>query len=228
MTWQLQPDAVFAASPLMPVMVVDRPEQAVPLARALLAGGIDVFEVTLRTDAALAAITAIAEALPEALVGAGTVLTPEQYDAAVAAGARFVISPGCTPRLLQHAARGSAPLIPGVSTPSEIMQALELGYSRLKFFPAEANGGAAALKAMSAPLPQIRFCPTGGINPDNLTGYARLSCVATVGGSWMLPADAIAAGDWERVTRLSREAVTLLGELHRQAAGTTIRRRRDL
>jgi len=207
MSWTISPAAVFAASPVVPVMVINKVEHAVPMARALLEGGINVFEVTLRTEAALAAISAISQALPDALGGAGTVLGPHQYDAAVAAGSQFVISPGFTPALLRHARQGSAPLIPGVSTPSEIMQALELGYTHLKFFPAEANGGAAALKAIAAPLPQVSFCPTGGIGPHNLEQYLALKCVATVGGSWMLPADALAAEDWSGVTRLSREAV---------------------
>jgi len=207
MSWTISPATVFAASPVVPVMVINKVEQAVPMARALLEGGIGVFEVTLRTEAALAAISAIHEALPDALVGAGTVLSPAQYDAAVAAGAQFVISPGFTPNLLRHAKQGPAPLIPGVSTPSEIMQALELGYTQLKFFPAEANGGAAALKAIAAPLPQVSFCPTGGIGPHNLEQYLALNCVATVGGSWMLPADKLAADDWTGVTVLSTEAV---------------------
>lgn len=213
MSWTLSPATVFAASPVVPVMVIDDLTQAVPMARALLAGGIGVFEVTLRTPAALDAITAIREAMPDALVGAGTVLNPAQYDAAVTAGAQFVISPGFTPALLAHALSGPAPLIPGVSTPSEIMQALELGYTHLKFFPAEANGGAPALKAISAPLPLVRFCPTGGIGPKNLADYLALKCVATVGGSWMLPADKLAAGDWTAVTELSRLAVEQIRQL---------------
>ena len=133
-----------------------------------------------------------------------------QFDAAVAAGARFVISPGMTPALLAHAAKSTAPLIPGVATPSEVMQALEAGYDHLKFFPAEANGGTKALSAIAAPLPQVRFCPTGGIGPKNVADYLALKCVATVGGSWMLPADAVKSGNWEEVTRLSREAVEMV------------------
>ncbi|PSU52702.1 keto-deoxy-phosphogluconate aldolase, partial [Photobacterium aphoticum] len=158
MNWSLEPDAVFAASPVVPVMVVEHLDDAIPMAEALLAGGIRVFEITLRTDCALQAITAITEAMPNALVGAGTVLNTAQYDTAVAAGAKFVISPGMTPTLLTHAKHGPVPLIPGVCTPSEIMLALEHGYTHLKFFPAEANGGAAALAAIAAPLPHVRFC----------------------------------------------------------------------
>lgn len=208
--WNVSPAEVFAASPLVPVMVITDLEQAVPMAEALLAGGISVFEITLRTPVALAAIERIARAMPEAMVGAGTVINAAQYDAAVAAGARFVISPGMTPALLAHAARGSTPLIPGVATPSEVMQALEAGYDHLKFFPAEANGGTKALAAIAAPLPQVRFCPTGGIGPKNVADYLALKSVATVGGSWMLPADTVKAGNWDEVTRLSREAVALV------------------
>ncbi|MCG6200779.1 bifunctional 4-hydroxy-2-oxoglutarate aldolase/2-dehydro-3-deoxy-phosphogluconate aldolase [Psychromonas antarctica] len=209
MNWTISPAQVFAVSPVVPVMVINNIADAVPMAKALAAGGINVFEVTLRTDAALDAIRAIAEAMPQAMIGAGTIINPQQYDAAVAAGAKFVISPGYSRTLLEHAAKGSAPLIPGVSTPSEIITALELGYDHLKFFPAEANGGAAALKAIAGPLPQVRFCPTGGINPKNAASYTALSCVATVGGSWMIPNDAIASGDWDTITALSKAAVAL-------------------
>ncbi len=172
-----------------------------------------VFEVTLRTEAALEAIRAIAAAMPEAMVGAGTVINTRQYDAAVAAGGKFVISPGYSKTLLEHAAKGSVPLIPGVATPSEIITALELGYNHLKFFPAEANGGAAALKAIAGPLPQVRFCPTGGVGPDNVADYMKLNCVATVGGSWMIHNDVIAEGNWGKVTELAKQAVSLIANL---------------
>ncbi len=213
MSWQIEPAVVFAASPVVPVMVIKRVEDAVPMAKALADGGITVFEITLRTPAALDAIRAIAQALPETLVGAGTVLTPEQYDAAVEAGAKFIISPGYTCTLMEHAKKGSAPLIPGVATPSEIMTALELGYDHLKFFPAEANGGAAALKAIAAPLAQVKFCPTGGVSPKNVADYVALGCVTTVGGTWMLPADAIDSGDWATITALTQKAVELVNSL---------------
>ncbi|MFT5880566.1 MAG: 2-dehydro-3-deoxyphosphogluconate aldolase/(4S)-4-hydroxy-2-oxoglutarate aldolase [Moritella sp.] len=209
MNWTISPAEVFAASPIVPVMVINNIADAVPMAQALAAGGITVFEVTLRTDVALDAIRAIAQAMPQAMIGAGTIVNPQQYDAAVKAGAKFVISPGYSRTLLEHAAKGTAPLIPGVSTPSEIVTALELGYDHLKFFPAEANGGAAALKAIAGPLPQVRFCPTGGISPKNAADYMALPCVATVGGSWMIPNQAVEAGDWETVTALSKAAVTL-------------------
>ena len=213
MNWTLSPATVFAASPVVPVMVIDDLAHAVPMAKALAAGGITVFEITLRTPVALDAIRAIREAMPDALVGAGTILNPQQYDDAVAAGAQFIISPGFTDKLLAHAAANAVPLIPGVSTPSEVMTALDLGYTHLKFFPAEANGGAPALQAISAPLAQVKFCPTGGIGPKNVAAYLALKSVATVGGSWMIPADKVKAGDWAGITALSAEAVALINGL---------------
>ncbi|MFQ3175609.1 MAG: 2-dehydro-3-deoxyphosphogluconate aldolase/(4S)-4-hydroxy-2-oxoglutarate aldolase [Psychromonas sp.] len=213
MNWTLSPAEVFAYSPVVPVMVINHLEDALPMAKALAAGGINVFEVTLRTKVALEAIKAIATAMPKAMIGAGTIINAQQYDAAVAAGAKFIISPGYSQLLLEHAKTGSAPLIPGVSTPSEIISALESGYDHLKFFPAEANGGAAALKAIAGPLPQVSFCPTGGISPANVADYMALNCVATVGGSWMLPNDAIESGDWAKVTELARQAVSLMANL---------------
>ncbi|HIF9528525.1 TPA: bifunctional 4-hydroxy-2-oxoglutarate aldolase/2-dehydro-3-deoxy-phosphogluconate aldolase [Photobacterium damselae] len=208
--WTIAPQDVFAISPIIPVMVIERLEDAIPMAKALMEGGISIFEITLRTPVALEAMTLIANELPQALVGAGTVLTCAQYDAAVQAGAKFAISPGMSPSLLLHAQQGTVPLIPGVATPSEIMQALELGYDHLKFFPAEAYGGAQTLKAISAPLPQVTFCPTGGINTANVIEYKMVKSVATIGGSWMLPKDLIAQGQWEEITKLAKEAVTLL------------------
>lgn len=207
MNWTISPQTVFAASPIVPVMVIKRIEDAVPLAKALLNGGISVFEITLRTDVALDAIREISAAFPDAMTGAGTALTPNQYDAAVEAGAKFVISPGASHRLLEYAAKQSVPLIPGVSTATEIMNAMDLGYDHLKFFPAEASGGAQALKAISAPLPQVSFCPTGGINVNNLNDYRALNCVKTVGGTWMIPDDAIESKDWERIEDLTKTAL---------------------
>lgn len=209
MQWVLSPKDIFNASPVVPVMVIKDINDAVPMAKALLAGGIRVFEITLRTDVALEAIKVISEAVPEAIVGAGTVINVEQYDAVVAAGAKFAISPGATEKLLEHGAKGDIALIPGTATPSDMMKALELGYDHLKFFPAEINGGAAALKAISAPLPQLRFCPTGGVSAKNVEDYLAVDCVATVGGSWMLPNDVIAAKDWAKITELSKQAVEL-------------------
>lgn len=215
MSWILQPSTVFAASPLVPVMVIKKLEDAIPMAQALLAGGINVFEITLRSAVALEAIKLISEAMPQALVGAGTVISSQQYDDALEAGASFVISPGATISLLKHAAEGDAPLIPGTVTPSEMMAALELGYDHLKFFPAEANGGALALKAISAPLPQLRFCPTGGISQKNVAEYLALDCVATVGGSWIVPNEAVAAGNWQEVTRLTQDALAFIDSVRK-------------
>lgn len=215
MSWILQPSTVFAASPLVPVMVIKKLEDAIPMAQALLAGGINVFEITLRSAVALEAIKLISEAMPQTLVGAGTVISSQQYDDALEAGASFVISPGATISLLKHAAEGDAPLIPGTVTPSEMMAALELGYDHLKFFPAEANGGALALKAISAPLPQLRFCPTGGISQKNVAEYLALDCVATVGGSWIVPNEAVAAGNWQEVTRLTQDALAFIDSVRK-------------
>lgn len=213
MHWTISPAEVLATSPVIPVVVIRRLADAVPLAKALAAGGITIFEVTLRSDVALAAISAIAEAMPDTMIGAGTVINAEQYDAAVAAGAKFVISPGYSRHLLKHGQAAKVPLIPGVCTPSEIITALELGYDHLKFFPAEANGGAAALQAIAAPLPQVRFCPTGGINLNNVASYINLPCVASVGGSWMIPDELIIAGDWQQISKLAKAAVSLIEKL---------------
>ncbi|OBW94111.1 bifunctional 4-hydroxy-2-oxoglutarate aldolase/2-dehydro-3-deoxy-phosphogluconate aldolase [Gallibacterium salpingitidis] len=213
MKWKLQPAEVFSASPVVPVMVIKKLEDALPMAKALQAGGINVFEITLRSSVALDAIKLLSKEVPDALVGAGTVLSAEQFDQAVAAGAKFVISPGATPALLKHAAASDVALIPGTATPSEMMQALELGYDHLKFFPAEINGGAAALKAISAALPQLSFCPTGGVSPKNVASYLAVKCVKTIGGSWMIPSDAVEAGDWAKVEQLTAEAVALVKSL---------------
>ena len=182
---------------------------AVPLATALYRGGLKVLEVTLRTEYGLQAIADIGQALPDAVVGAGTVITPDDVKTARQAGARFLVSPGCTPRLLASAQAEDIALLPGVNTPSEAMLLLEQGLRHLKFFPAEAAGGVAMLKSIAGPLPQLRFCPTGGINTQNAASYLDLPNVACVGGTWMLDKRAIAAGDWDTVERLSREAAGL-------------------
>ncbi|MFH0267304.1 MULTISPECIES: bifunctional 4-hydroxy-2-oxoglutarate aldolase/2-dehydro-3-deoxy-phosphogluconate aldolase [Vibrio] len=209
MNWTISPSNVFQSSPIVPVMVIDDLDDALPMAKALADGGISIFEITLRTPVALEAINLISTAMPDALVGAGTVLNSEQYDAAVNAGAQFIISPGYSESLLKHAKQNKVALIPGVATPSEVMTALEHGYDHLKFFPAEANGGAPALKAICAPLSQVKFCPTGGINPKNVRDYRAISNVMTVGGSWMLPADKIKAKDWQGITELVKEALAI-------------------
>lgn len=203
--------SVLDLAPVVPVVVLDDAADAVPLARALVAGGLPAIEVTLRTPAALDAIRAIAEGVPEAVVGAGTVITPDQVRDAVAAGARFLVSPGWTDGLLEAMRASGVPFLPGVSTTSEVVALLERGVREMKFFPAEAAGGTAYLKSLAGPLPQARFCPTGGIGPESAPAYLALPNVGCVGGSWMLPKDAVGAGDWERVEALARAAAALAG-----------------
>ncbi|SDK40967.1 2-keto-3-deoxy-phosphogluconate aldolase [Ferrimonas sediminum] len=205
--WSIQPDEVFATSPVIPVMVIEQLDQAVPLARALVAGGIRILEVTLRTECALEAIKLIREEVPEALVGAGTVLNPLQLQSVVDAGAQFAISPGVTSALLEAGAEGSIPLIPGVASVSDAMKAMDYGYHFLKFFPAEASGGVKAIKSMGSPLSKLTFCPTGGIGLANCKDYLALSNVACVGGSWIAPSDAVRDGDWQRISDLSSQAL---------------------
>lgn len=210
--WQLAPADLFKLSPVVPVMVIERLEDAVPMAEALLAAGVPILEVTLRTPVALAAIERLREKLPRAVVGAGTVTTPEELKAVKAAGAQFAISPGITSNLLRAGAHGDVPLIPGVATISELMTAKELGYSHLKFFPAEAAGGCAMLKSIAGPFPDIVFCPTGGIHQGNYRDYLALANVRCVGGSWILPKPAIDAQNW---TAVEEAAATALAELKR-------------
>ncbi|MDI6515952.1 bifunctional 4-hydroxy-2-oxoglutarate aldolase/2-dehydro-3-deoxy-phosphogluconate aldolase [Streptomyces coelicoflavus] len=201
--------SVLDLAPVVPVVVVDDLADAVPLARALVAGGLPAIEVTLRTPVALDAIRAIAGEVPDAVVGAGTVVTAEQVGEVVAAGARFLVSPGWTDKLLEAMRGSGVPFLPGVSTTSEVVALLERGVREMKFFPAEAAGGTAYLKALAAPLPQARFCPTGGITPASAPEYLALPNVGCVGGSWMLPKDAIDGRDWGRVEALAREAAGL-------------------
>ncbi|WP_031476445.1 bifunctional 4-hydroxy-2-oxoglutarate aldolase/2-dehydro-3-deoxy-phosphogluconate aldolase [Streptomyces bicolor] len=203
--------SVLDLAPVVPVVVIEDASDAVPLARALVAGGLPAIEVTLRTPAALDAVRAIAGEVPEAVVGAGTVVTPEQVTASVAAGARFLVSPGWTDVLLEAMRASGVPFLPGVSTVSEVVALLERGVREMKFFPAQAAGGTAYLKSIAGPLPQARFCPTGGIGPANAAEYLSLPNVGCVGGTWMLPADAVAGRDWGRVERLAREAAGLRG-----------------
>ncbi|CAM5317072.1 2-dehydro-3-deoxy-phosphogluconate aldolase OS=Streptomyces tendae OX=1932 GN=eda PE=3 SV=1 [Streptomyces tendae] len=201
--------SVLDLAPVVPVVVVDDLADAVPLARALVAGGLPAIEVTLRTPVALDAIRAIAGEVPGAVVGAGTVITSEQVAEVVTAGARFLVSPGWTDALVEAMRASGVPFLPGVSTTSEVVALLERGVREMKFFPAEAAGGTAYLKALAAPLPQARFCPTGGIGPDSAPEYLALPNVGCVGGSWMLPKDAVAGRDWGRVEALAREAAAL-------------------
>ncbi|GGR95779.1 ketohydroxyglutarate aldolase [Streptomyces aureoverticillatus] len=201
--------SVLDLAPVVPVVVVDDPHDAVPLARALVAGGLPAIEVTLRTPVALDAIRAIADGVPDAVVGAGTVISARNVADAVDAGARFLVSPGWTPTLLDAMKASGVPFLPGVSTTSEVVALLEQGVDEMKFFPAEAAGGTAYLKSLAGPLPQARFCPTGGISAASAPAYLGLKNVGCVGGSWMLPADAVAAKDWARVESLAREAAAL-------------------
>ncbi|MFD4833784.1 bifunctional 4-hydroxy-2-oxoglutarate aldolase/2-dehydro-3-deoxy-phosphogluconate aldolase [Streptomyces uncialis] len=201
--------SVLDLAPVVPVVVVQDAADAVPLARALVAGGLPAIEVTLRTPAALDAIRAIAAEVPGAVVGAGTVISADQVGQVVDAGARFLVSPGWTGRLLDAMRGSGVPFLPGVSTTSEVVALLEQGVTDMKFFPAEAAGGTPYLKSLAGPLPQARFCPTGGVTAASAPSYLALPNVACVGGSWMLPASAIAARDWERVRSLAAEAAAL-------------------
>ncbi len=200
---------VMQDAPVIPVIVLNRVQDALPLARALVAGGIRMLEVTLRTPQALACIDAIARELPQAVAGAGTVRNAADVRAARDAGARFLVSPGYTPALGQAARASGLPLLPGVATGGEIMAALDDGYTELKFFPALQAGGTAMLKAWAGPFGEVRFCPTGGISPENAREFLVLPNVACVGGSWLAPADAVARQDWATITQLAAQAVQL-------------------
>ncbi|WP_322920884.1 bifunctional 4-hydroxy-2-oxoglutarate aldolase/2-dehydro-3-deoxy-phosphogluconate aldolase [Nocardioides renjunii] len=195
--------------PVMPVVVVEDVAHAVPLARALVAGGLPAIELTLRTPVALDAIRAIAAEVPDILVGAGTVLAPAHAEAARDAGATFLVSPGATPTLLAAMAGTGLPFLPGTATVSEVMAVLEAGHTEMKFFPAEAAGGAPWLKSIASPVPDARFCPTGGITAASAASYLALPNVGCVGGSWLTPADVVRRGDWAEVERLAREAAGL-------------------
>ncbi|MDI3405938.1 bifunctional 4-hydroxy-2-oxoglutarate aldolase/2-dehydro-3-deoxy-phosphogluconate aldolase [Streptomyces cavernicola] len=203
--------SVLDLAPVVPVAVVEDAADAVPLARALVAGGLPAIEVTLRTPAALDAIRAIAAEVPDAVVGAGTVISPQNVRDSVDAGAKFLVSPGWTEALLDAMKASGVPFLPGVSTTSEVVALLERGVSEMKFFPAEAAGGTAYLKSLAGPLPQARFCPTGGVTPASAPSYLALKNVGCVGGSWMLPGDAVAAKDWARIEDLAREAAAVRG-----------------
>jgi len=201
--------AILAEGPVVPVIVLDEVAHAVPLARALVAGGVRVLEVTLRTGAGLESIRRIREEVPEAIVGAGTVLTGAQLEEVAAVGAAFAVSPGATPALLDAAARSPVPLLPGTATASEVMTVLERGYTHMKLFPAEPAGGVELLASLASPLPTARFCPTGGIDPGKAGRYLALPNVVCVGGSWLVPRDAMRQGDWGRITELARGAAAL-------------------
>jgi 2-dehydro-3-deoxyphosphogluconate aldolase / (4S)-4-hydroxy-2-oxoglutarate aldolase len=198
------PSALFGDSNIIPVIKIESAERAPDLARTLVDAGLKLLEITLRTAAAVDAIERIANEVPDAVVGAGTVLSGHDLDRAAAAGARFAIAPGCTESLYRASADAPLPLIPGVATASEIMRGLEHGLTHFKFFPAHAAGGPAMLRAWAGPLPQASFVPTGGVTLDNAADYLALPNVVAVGGSWMVPEDAVAAGDWDRISQLAR------------------------
>jgi 2-dehydro-3-deoxyphosphogluconate aldolase / (4S)-4-hydroxy-2-oxoglutarate aldolase len=200
---------LLALSPVIPVVVVDDAAHAVPLARALLRGGVRVIELTLRTPAALAAIERVAAEVPGIVIGAGTVTAPEHAEQAAKAGAAFLVTPGSTDRVLDAAEDTGLPFLPGAATVSEAMRLAERGLTSLKFFPAEAAGGVDYLKSIGGPLPGLRFCPTGGITPATAPNYLALPNVGCVGGSWLAPKDALASGDWARIEELARAASAL-------------------
>ena len=200
---------ILTASPVMPVIVLDRIEDAVPLAEALVSGGIRVLEVTMRTSAALDCVRAIRAAVPDAIVGVGTITTIADMNAARKAGAAFGVSPGTTPELLSHAATTGFPFLPGSMTPSDVMRALDAGFTAMKLFPAKQAGGIEMLKALGGPFPQVMFCPTGGIDAESAPGFLALPNVACVGGSWLSAATLIASKDWNEIRRRAQAAALL-------------------
>ncbi len=200
---------VLQISPIVPVVVVEDIKDAVPLAQSLIEGGIHIIEVTLRSSCALEAIELIAKNVPKMCVGAGTILNPTQLEQAQNRGAEFLISPGLTIKLLEHAKKKDMPLIPGVSSSSEVMQALELGYNALKFFPAEYCGGVKLLNAFNGPFKGVKFCPTGGISADNMRSYLNLENVLCVGGSWLTPKNLIQNKEWDKITEICKQSLAL-------------------
>jgi len=204
--WQIMPKKLFAMGPIVPVLVINRVADALPIAEALLAADVKVLEVTLRTPVALDVISIIAKELPEAIVGSGTVTNRQQLQQSVDAGAKFAISPGLTKDLLQAGNDGNIALIPGISSISELMNASDFGYDHLKFFPAEASGGVNAIKSIGGPFPDIKFCPTGGINLNNVRDYLALSNVVCCGGSWLVPNNVVESKNWSAITKLAKEA----------------------
>ncbi|OKA01016.1 bifunctional 4-hydroxy-2-oxoglutarate aldolase/2-dehydro-3-deoxy-phosphogluconate aldolase [Helicobacter pylori] len=200
---------VLQISPIVPVVVIENIKDAVPLAQSLIEGGIPIIEVTLRSSCALEAIELIAKNVPKMRVGAGTILNSTQLEQAQNRGAEFLISPGLTIKLLEYAKKKDMPLIPGVSSSSEVMQALELGYSALKFFPAEYCGGVKLLNAFNGPFKGVKFCPTGGISADNMCSYLNLENVLCVGGSWLTPKNLIQNKEWDKITEICKRALAL-------------------
>ncbi len=205
--WQIMPKDIFATGPIVPVLVINKVEEALPIAEALLAANVKVLEVTLRTPAALDVISIIAKELPEAIIGSGTVTNRQQLQQSYDAGAKFAISPGLTKDLLQAGNEGNIALIPGISSISELMDGADYGYDHLKFFPAEASGGVNAIKSIGGPFPDIRFCPTGGINLKNVRDYLALPNVVCCGGSWLVSSDIVENKNWSEITKLANQAL---------------------
>jgi len=217
MTDSMDPLELMRIGPVIPVIVIDGIEQAVPLARALVAGGVRVLEVTLRTPVALDAIRAIAREVPDAIVGVGTISRAEHFQQAIQAGARFGVSPGLTRELIDAAHASRLPLLPGVMTPSDVIRARNAGFFALKLFPAQQAGGIGMLKALSGPFPDVTFCPTGGVTPTSAPDFLALPNVGCVGGSWLTPPAMVKAGDWQEITALSLDASKLRAALeHRK------------
>ncbi|MFQ3209699.1 MAG: 2-dehydro-3-deoxyphosphogluconate aldolase/(4S)-4-hydroxy-2-oxoglutarate aldolase [Colwellia sp.] len=205
--WQIMPKDLFNMGPIVPVLVINNVAEALPIAEALLTAGVKVLEVTLRTPAALDVISAIARELPEAIVGSGTVTNRQQLQQSYDAGAKFAISPGLTKDLLQAGNESNIALIPGISSISELMDGADYGYDHLKFFPAEASGGVSAIKSIGGPFPDIRFCPTGGINLNNVGDYLALPNVVCCGGSWLVSSEIIENKNWSEITRLANQVL---------------------
>lgn len=201
--------SILTLQPVIPVLAVESVATAIPLARALVAGGLKAIEITLRTEAALDAIRAVADEVEGAEVGSGTILNAAQFEQAMRAGSKFIVTPGTTQELLEVSRKAPVPLLPGAATVSEVMSLREEGYSVMKFFPAEQSGGAAFLKSVSSPLAGTSFCPTGGISPENAKSYLSLPNVVCVGGSWVAPKELVTAGDWKAITRLAEDACAL-------------------
>ncbi|AJY44712.1 2-dehydro-3-deoxy-phosphogluconate aldolase [Martelella endophytica] len=202
----------LTAQPVIPVLIVESVEHAVPLARALVDGGLKTLEITLRTDAALEVIHAMSQEIEGAVIGAGTILSAKDYEAAVEAGAKFIVSPGINGDILDAADDSEVPLLPGTATASEVLSLREEGYRVMKFFPAEQAGGAPYLKALSSPLADIKFCPTGGVSLQNAPDYLKLPNVLCVGGSWVAPKDMVVGGDWAGITKLAKDACDALAK----------------
>jgi len=205
--WQIMPKDLFGMGPIVPVLVINKVEEALPIAEALLAADVKVLEVTLRTPAALDVISIIAKELPEAIIGSGTVTIRQQLQQSYDAGAKFAISPGLTKDLLQAGNEGNIALIPGISSISELMDGADYGYDHLKFFPAEASGGVKAIQSIGGPFPDIKFCPTGGINLNNIRDYLALPNVMCCGGSWLVSSNIVENKNWSEITKLANQAL---------------------